>query len=311
MKDAKEGRSIGKSQRPKLLWAALGLMILLVTLTGCDFDRMAAEREMSAGMAAYGLGDNPTAIAHMERALLEDPTFAHAAYTMGQIHQMRTNNLEEAARAYRRAVDVEPTNTRYLYRLGTVLAEQGDHDGAIRQFQTAVDHDPEYARAWFMMGLSYDAAGEFSEAVAAFTRAIETNPRLRMTAEDPGGEHYHALGDLYLRFRINDHAARVYENGVRNNPNSPRLHHGQGVALMQLERFDQAIESFRATLELDEAHGSAQFNLAVALHSSGDTDAAIEQLQYVTSRPAGLSQAQLRAVQQLYIDLTAEDEEDE
>lgn len=275
---------------------------------GCNFERAAAERELNNGIVAFSSGDSQSALAHMEAALREDPTLSAAAYYIGQIHQMRRGDLEEAARGYRRALDIEPANPRYAYRLGTVLAEQGDHQGAITHFETATREDPEYSRAWFMMGLSQNAAGEFRAAVDSYTKAIETNPRLRMTANDPGGEHYHALADLYIRFRLFDHAAKVYANGVENNPTSPRLHHGHGVALMELERYSEAAQSFEKALERDPRHGSAGFNLGVALHKAGDRDGAIAQLESVKEQSGALNRAQINAVDALLADLRSEDE---
>lgn len=277
-------------------------------ISGCNFERAAAERELSHGVAAFSGGDTQAAIAHMEAALREDPTLSAAAYYLGQIHQVRRGDLEEAARGYRRALDIEPDNPRYAYRLGTVLAEMGDHQGAIAQFRKATEEDPDYSRAWFMMGLSQNGISEFGPAIESYQEAIKTNPRLRMTAQDPGGEHYHALGDLYIRFRLYDHAAKVYANGVENNQKSPRLYHGQGVALMELERYSEAAKSFQKVLEFEPGHGSAGFNLAVALHKSGDREAAIEQLKGVKERDGALNRAQISAVDALLADLQDDDQ---
>lgn len=287
----------------------LVLMITLFVLAGCDMNRAEATRQLSQGMAAFSGGDTPTAIGHMEAALEADPGFAEAAYYLGQVYQMRSNDLDQAARNYRRALDLDSSNARYAYRLATVLAEQGKHEEAVQHFQIALDNEPEYARAWLQKGLSLDAMGEFAEAVSAYTRAIETNPRLRMAADDPGGEHYHALGDLYLRFRLFDHAARVYENGAVNNANSPRLFHGQGVALLQLGRYDEAVEAFESTLRIDPRHGSANFNLVVALRSAGERDQAIAQAEKLIETGAGLNEPRLRAVQALLNDLKEEEED--
>ncbi len=288
------------------------LFVAAFLLVGCDFDRTAAVRELNNGLAAFSAGDSSEAVAFMEAALQADPTFSEAAYYQGQVYQVRVGDLEAAARSYRRALDIDGDNPRYAYRLGHVLAEQGDHEGAIRNFEIAVLNDPEYARAWFAKGLSEDAAGQFTDAIDSYARAIEINPRLRMDESDPGGEHYHALGDLYLRFRLFDHAAQVYENGARNNVSSPRMSHGHGVALMQLGQFEEAARSFEDTLKLDSRHGSANFNLAVAHNSQGNRDAAIKQLEGLLEYGgAGLNQARLQGAQALLSELTAEDEIEE
>lgn len=307
----KKMREEGKKrwQRSVRSGLLLILAILLVALVGCDMSRAEATRQMSQGMAAFSGGDTPTAISHMEAALEADPGFAEAAYYLGQIYQMRANDLEQAARNYRRALDLDSTNARYAYRLASVLALQDKHEEAIQHFQIALEHEPEYARAWFSKGRSLDAIGEFNEAVTAYSRAIELNPRLRMAADDPGGEHYHALGDLYLRFRLFDHAARVYENGSANNRNSPRLFHGHGVALLQLGRYAEAVEVFESTLEVAPRHGSANYNLVVALRGAGERERAIAQGERLLETGAGLNEARQRAVQAMLTDLREEEED--
>ncbi|TXD38326.1 tetratricopeptide repeat protein [Lujinxingia vulgaris] len=290
------------------LKALLMILLLAFVLVGCNADRTAAVRELNVGMEAFQAGSASEAVQHMEEALRIDPTFAEAAYLLGQVYQMRLDNYEEAARGYRRALDLEPTNAQYAYRLGTALVDQGKLDEAVTQFEKAVANDETFSRAWFRLGLAQDSLGKHTDAVASYTRAIETNPRLRMSKEDPGGEHYHALADLYLRFGLSDHAVQVYENGVQNNATSTRLLHGLGVARMELGRFDEAAESFEATMEQEPGHGSANFNLAVAHHRRGDTAGAVAQLEsFLASGAATQDEARQAAAQALLTELQEEE----
>ena len=269
----------GKQTVTLLAIAAMAFLALL----GCDPDRAEAVRLYNQGMSAFNEGNTGEAARLMEQALEQDPTFTDASFTVGQLYHQRLGRLDDAARSFRRALDHEPDNPQFAYRLGSVLSAQENYGEAITYFERAISHEPDFARAWFEKGLAQNADGQFVEAVDSYMRAIEISPRLRMDEEDIGGEHYHALGDLYLRFRLYDHAARVYENGVRNNPDSPRLHHGYGVALMELERYDEAIEAFEATLERDPRHGPANYNIAVAFNGAGQLDAAVEQLESLTT----------------------------
>lgn len=293
-------------------WTLMGLIAVTLLVPACDADRAEAVRAYNEGMQAFEGGATSQAVGFMEVALEEDPTFTDAAYTLGQIYQQRMGDPESAANNYRRALDHDPDNPRFAYRLGSALAEMGDHDQAISYFNQAISHDPDYARAWYDKGRSQEANGEFLDAVEAYMTAIELRPRLRLAADDPGGEHYHALADLYLRFRLHDHAVRVYENGVRNNPETVRLHHGLGVALMELGRYGEAVDSFQAALDRQPDHGSASFNIAVANYEAGNLDAAIDQLtDLVEGGAAGMTEVRRQAAQAVLDDLTAERDEEE
>lgn len=303
----------GKRHRVTIIFAGLIVLILMgVGGFGCDADRAEAVRAYNEGMRAFEMGSTSEAVGLMELALEEDPSFTDAAYTLGQIYQTRLGNPEEAAHNFRRAVDAEPDNPWFTYRLGSALAESGEYRQAIRFLNHALDEDPNFSRAWYALGMSHAAEGEFMDAVNALTKSIETDPRLRLDEDDIGGEHYHALADLYLRFRLYDHAVRVYENGVRNNPDAIRLHHGLGISLMHLNRPADAVESFEAVLEVEPRHGSANFNIAVAYYESGDLDAAIVQLEdLVESGGAGMNEPRRRAAQALLDELQEEEEEEE
>lgn len=292
--------------------ALLVVFVVAVLLApACDADRAEAVRYYNEGMQAFQGESTSAAVQYMEQALEEDPTFHVAAFTLGQIQQQRMDNPDEAEHNYRQALDHDPDNEQYAYRLGSALADQGEHEEAIEHFEEAIALDEGFARAWYEKGMSLDGAGQPLEAAEALMESIRIQPRLRLAQDDPGGEHYHALADLYLRYRLYDHAVDVYENGVRNNPDSPRLHHGLGVALMELDRHEEAVESFRETLEIDENHPSANFNIAVALHEADRTEDAIAQLDELTRGGQGMTEARMAAAEALLDDLEAELEEDE
>ena len=281
--------------------AIAGLVGMVALLLACNPDRAEAVDYYNQGMAA---GSSEATAEFMEQALEVDPTFTEAAYSLGQVYQFRLSDPESAEEQFRLALRHESDNPRYAYRLATTLADQGEHEEAVEYFREAIELHPQYARAWFEKGMSQDAAGESAEAAQTYMRAIEVNPRLRMDEQDAGGEHYHALADLYLRYRLFDHAVRVYENGVRNNPASPRLSHGLGISLMELERFEEAVEAFEKTLDIDEDHAWANYNIAIAMDGAGQTEEAIEQLEAILERPSReMTETHIHAAQRLLDDL--------
>lgn len=295
---------------PVVAWVSV--LSVALALVGCDPDRAEATRVYAQGMQAFEQGGATEAAGYMERALELDPTFTTAAYTLGQLQQQRLGDPESAEQNFRRALDHEPDNPRFAYRLGTALADQGRHEDALQYLEQALAEEPENARAWFARGMSQDALGDAPAAVESFMTSIELEPRLRMDMDDPGGEHYHALGDLYLRYRLFDLAAQVYENGFDNVTDSVRLAHGLGISLMELGRYDESIEAFEAALELDETHPSANYNYAVVLDRAGQTERAVERLGRLVETGGEWGQdGRSEAVQALLSDLRAELEEDD
>ena len=299
----------------RALRTGLLVLVMAVVATGCqqlDRDRTDAVRLYNDALVDFESGATGSAIESLEEALEADPTFYHAAYTLGQIQHVQLNNPEDAVDNYRRALDQEPDNPRFNYRVAVALADSGEHEEALDYYREAISLDSEDARYWFQKGLSQDAVGEYVDAIDSYTKAIELQPRLRMAADDPGGEHYFSLGDLYYRFRLYHEASQVFENGAENNRDSARLQHGLGLAAMELDRYHEAVEAFEAALERDPEHQAANFSLAEAYHKSGDIDRAMEQLEILVQPGArGLDEAQQRAARQMLNELQAEEEEEE
>ena len=252
----------------------------------------------------YQRGETVEAITQMKKAAKADGDFAKPHYQMAQIYEMDLEEPEKAEQHYRQALDIKSDNATFAYSLGRVLASQGKHEKAIRQFQRATSIDKKHSKAWFRMGLSQRTLGDHADAVESFMKSIEAAPRLRMAEDDPGGAHYHALADLYVEFGFHDKALKVYENGIENNPKSPRLFQGRGVAQLELTRFSEAAQSFEETLKYDSTQTTALFNLAVAREKMGQPKGAIKALdQFLQVAERANNTARIAAAQSMIQEL--------
>jgi predicted CXXCH cytochrome family protein len=84
--------------------------------------------------------------AQAEMAVRADAGLVEAHELLGGLH-VRKKELVEAAREYRATLALEPDLARVQFRLGTVLAAQGDKEGAAAQFRAAANgHDAAIAR---------------------------------------------------------------------------------------------------------------------------------------------------------------------
>jgi tetratricopeptide (TPR) repeat protein len=150
-------------------------------------------------------GDYNLARQHAERAVTLDPKSFEALEGLGRIHLHR-NELDQALSAFLSALDVSPespsllSNIGYTFlsrgnfpqartyleraveidgslsearnNLGIVLAQLGDHDGALRQFMAV--NDP--AIAFNNIGAVYLGQKRWGQARDAFERALALDP---------------------------------------------------------------------------------------------------------------------------------------
>jgi tetratricopeptide (TPR) repeat protein len=92
----------------------------------------------------------------------------------------RARSLGDAGGAtelYRRALEVDPQQSRILLNQGLALADGGDHAGAIAAYRRALEQDPVQPLTLVNLGIALAARNELPGAIAAYRRAIALNPR--------------------------------------------------------------------------------------------------------------------------------------
>jgi len=126
----------------------------------------------------------------------------------------------EAARAYRQAQKLDPTDERWPYYLGDVLSVQGTELGeALGAFRRAMILLPDYAPAHMRLGNVLIALDRSSEAAVEFVRALELAPDLQPARV--------ALAQVRLAEGEFDLSERLLDEVLREAPR-----HGQALATL-------------------------------------------------------------------------------
>ena len=105
--------------------------------------------------------------------------------------------LDEAAKAFRAALAINPQSAETHYALGNVLAAQGNVAAAEAELRAAVAADPKMAEGWNKLGIVLEKEKRRSEALSAYSRALEASPndadalfnraKLELLENDPSG----------------------------------------------------------------------------------------------------------------------------
>ena len=82
-----------------------------------------------------------------------------------------TGRNDEAIELAKRSYQLDPISPETNWYLGIVLLAAGKTDEAIRRFQASIDLEPTYFYAHNFLGRAYLQAGKITQAVAAFERA--------------------------------------------------------------------------------------------------------------------------------------------
>lgn len=266
------------------------LMTLLIatTLMGCRaINHAKAARELKEGMVAYQSGKSGLAVQKFNSAAEMDKDYAEPPYYLGQLYHQSMNEPEKAIPFYKMANDRAPENPQILYALGAALADANQVNEAVSALEKSVELKPDFARAWFRLGNAKLARKDYAGAVDAYMSSIKADPEMLMSNDDPGGNAFHALGSLYQDFDFNDKALKVYEEGLRANPNSVRLMVGVGGAALLNRDYEKAERAFADALEKEPGNSFALFNRGVALMGLDRKDAAARSFETFVKSGAG------------------------
>ena len=223
-----------------------------------------------------------SAITNARRAVALDDTLAEAHATLAFVLVSAWQTVE-ALREARAAVAIEPANWRHFFRLGH--AAWGEE--RLRAAANTLSLYPDFAFAHFQTAMVHVARGHLRDAETLLRQGAAVQDR-----QMGRGDRYPALGLHWLlglvRLAQDDVDEAQRELSREMELATPHRLYGReyqvsavfarGACLLRLQRFDEAIESFRTALRSQPDHAQSTLGLAVALQATGARDLAREHL---------------------------------
>lgn len=222
-------------------------------------------------------------------AIRMDSVKAQNAFQQGMVH-LRSGNLEEAERAFRKvlrfdernfgalnllavvlmqgrrfaeaerplkaASALDPGHVATIYNYALVLRELGRPAEALALLDRAVGLVPNDAEAWNNRGLALNAVGRRDDAVASYDKALALNPRY-------ADAHYNRANVLRDLGRTGE-AAAAYDAALAAQPSHRGARTNRAGLLQLLDRHEEAAAAFDAISRADPADFEA---LVQSLHS--------------------------------------------
>jgi len=223
-----------------------------------------------------------------QEALAIDPNFADALYLMGLLAQ-KAAQLDHAIAWFSRAVQ-QGEKPRYLLSLGHALKHLGRLEEAFKAFDRAVELDIESAEAWKPLAQMLADLNRRDEAALAFQHVLKLDPQDADAAHQAGLLLYHAgkpeaalalldqadglranhATTLHMRslalagFGRFEEAASELAHAHALAPDDADICNDRGVFLRRLGRCEEALTWFDKALAL-QANVKVSLNKAFAL----------------------------------------------
>jgi len=179
---------------------------------------------------------------------------------------------EEACQIFEKLIALENDNPAFYCRWGEALFAAGLTSEGQAAYMQAGEIDPEEAdRYYFQLANLFQNTGNNSEALRLVKDCISVNPSNSL--------YYCSLGDILIALGRIDDALATYKTAIQHDIAGAAVYYNRlGHTLMKAKYFSQAIEAFKAAIEIDDA--KPYYNgLASAYHAMGLVDVAHELLQ--------------------------------
>lgn len=222
------------------------------------------------------------------KALADNPKTASPIVfeSLGKMHHA-AGRLDEAAAAYRRAIEMDPARTDSLNNLAAILSGQGDAGGALRLAHQAIQASPTPANVDTLAGIYLTRAAARTQggdkAGAASDFKLAGDAYRRIAAMSPGAaEPLKAAAKCYEEAADASSAMTCYE-GILSLPNlspidSASAKNNLAMCLLRLNRggadLERALQLAAEAVRTYEHHGFYDTQGWVALQAGRTAEAA-------------------------------------
>lgn len=212
--------------------------------------------------ARFGLGTELAAQGNIDEAIGELEIFIDEKPSQANRIPARSlrarllasrGRFDEAMAEFHAILKLSPSNLEAHASLGDLLVAQRRYEEAESHYRAFLALRPEDPTMLTKLGLTLGSSGRMQEAIASYQDALRIDPSL-MTARL-------SLAELFLRLDRPEDAATQAAEALRLDPGRASTHNLLGAALAAGGHLSEAIEHFRAALDLEPANAEAQRNL--------------------------------------------------
>jgi tetratricopeptide (TPR) repeat protein len=154
-----------------------------------------------------------------------------------------SGKYSEAADAYKKALNIDPSDAEALNGLGISYMKLKKNKEAIEIYKQAIALGSNTAWVYSNLGLAYIEARMYKEALEPLTQATNIMPELE--------EAHYNLGIAYKNLGMPKEAIASFKNAISINPNSRDAHFGLGLTHMDVKDKDSALEEYSLLKTLD------------------------------------------------------------
>jgi tetratricopeptide (TPR) repeat protein len=162
-------------------------------------------------------------------------------------------------------------NSETHRKIGDRFFVSEDYQTAVLQYKRALGIDPQNTRAAWALGRALLKGGEKDRATQVFRAALRLDPSYDMTILDiQNADIWVAIGLDELERKRYDKAERIFSKAIQVKPDSEKAYFGLGEALLRQEKLEEAKVACKKLISFNPYHHNAYENLGKIYAAQGD-----------------------------------------
>jgi len=172
------------------------------------------------------------------------------------------SDFENATKAFRHAIELDPTNSEYHFFLAKSYYKQKLLAQAIEEFRYALGIKADYTQAYLLLGDVYFEQENWLEAEKAYLKVVEL--------EAKNFEAHFKLGQVYIKLKKVDEAIEHLKQAKELNGSEPYVSFYLGQAYLEKEQISLAISEFDNAIRLQSNNPLFYYWRGNAFFAAGD-----------------------------------------
>jgi len=162
----------------------------------------------------------------------------------------KTNSNANGSTASATDPEQAKRQARSLVEEGKELYKNDQDEQAADAFKRAINQDPDNAEAHLRLGMAHAALDKKTEAEDEYKKAIELFKK-RIQADSKDSDAFFYLGEAHSFLHQDEDAVRAYRQATKLKPEDEEAFYQLGVAETRLAHYPEATAAFEKALELD------------------------------------------------------------
>src|SRR5436309_331672 len=204
------------------------------------------------GNALYNLGRYEKSIPYFERALEVNPRYEIAWNNIGNALN-KMGRHETSLKYHDKSLEIKPDFDYALYAKGHALDSLGRHEEGLELISQSLELNPNYDHAWMAKAEAFHHLGRLEEARDALNNTLILNGSFD-EAWVFRGRILEEMGNALEAERCYEEALQCFQASLEIEPENAELRYHQAVLLEDLERIDEAIDGYAAAAS--RTHGA-------------------------------------------------------